>query len=175
MGRYKEAEPFHRQALEIRRRVLGEHHPEFADSLNNLAELYRTTNRDAEASRSTGRRSMSIVVVGQHHPRFALMLNNLARLYLKTERFAEAEPLYRQATEMYRQVLGEQHPEFAQSLNNLAWMYYSTGRDAEAEPLYGQAIEILLKVLGPQHPNTETAQANYDALRRKLESSRSGD
>jgi hypothetical protein len=37
MGNYVAAEPLYRQALQIRRRVLGEEHPDFATSLNNLA------------------------------------------------------------------------------------------------------------------------------------------
>ena len=41
MGAYDRAEPLYRQALEIRKKVLGEGHPDYATSLNNLAELYR--------------------------------------------------------------------------------------------------------------------------------------
>ena len=40
MGAYDRAEPLYRQALEIRKKVLGEEHPDYATSLNNLAELY---------------------------------------------------------------------------------------------------------------------------------------
>ena len=36
-GRYDEAEPLYRKALEIRKRVLGEHHPDTAQSYNNVA------------------------------------------------------------------------------------------------------------------------------------------
>ena len=41
MGRHAEAEPLYKQAMEIRRTALGERHPAYATSLNNLAELYR--------------------------------------------------------------------------------------------------------------------------------------
>ena len=40
MGNYAAAEPLLRQALEIRRTALGEDHPDYAASLNNLAVLY---------------------------------------------------------------------------------------------------------------------------------------
>ncbi len=36
-GKYDEAEPLFRRALQIRRNSLGEEHPDFANSLNNLA------------------------------------------------------------------------------------------------------------------------------------------
>ena len=40
-GAYDRAEPLCRQALEIRKKAVGEGHPDYATSLNNLAELYR--------------------------------------------------------------------------------------------------------------------------------------
>ncbi|MEN1682131.1 MAG: tetratricopeptide repeat protein, partial [Planctomycetota bacterium] len=40
-GHYDEAEPLHQQSLEIRREQLGDRHPDVAQSLNNLAVLYR--------------------------------------------------------------------------------------------------------------------------------------
>ncbi len=39
MGDYAKAEPLFRNALEIRKRVLGENHPDYAHSLNDLAML----------------------------------------------------------------------------------------------------------------------------------------
>ena len=48
MGRYEEAEPLYRQAMEIRRTALGEEHPDFATSLNNLAELHRAMGRSED-------------------------------------------------------------------------------------------------------------------------------
>ena len=48
-GQYAEAEPLYMQAMEIRRTALGERHPDYATSLNNLAELYRAMGRHAEA------------------------------------------------------------------------------------------------------------------------------
>jgi hypothetical protein len=49
MGRHAEAEPLYQQAMEIRRTALGERHPDYAASLNNLAGLYRAMGRHAEA------------------------------------------------------------------------------------------------------------------------------
>ena len=37
---YDRAEPLLLQALKIRKKVLGEEHPDYATSLNNLAKLY---------------------------------------------------------------------------------------------------------------------------------------
>ena len=48
-GRYEEAEPLYKRALEIRERVLGPDHPDTATSLNNLAILYDNQGRYEEA------------------------------------------------------------------------------------------------------------------------------
>jgi tetratricopeptide (TPR) repeat protein len=48
-GRYAEAEPLLKRALEIRERSLGPDHPDVAESLNNLALLYESRGRSAEA------------------------------------------------------------------------------------------------------------------------------
>ena len=46
-GQYAKAEPLYQRSLAIREKALGPEHPDVANSLNNLAELYR-------ASRPTG-------------------------------------------------------------------------------------------------------------------------
>ncbi len=48
-GRYAEAEPFARRALELVEREFGASHPTTATMLNNLAVLYDTQGRYAEA------------------------------------------------------------------------------------------------------------------------------
>ncbi len=41
MGQDSKAEPLYIQALAVRKEVLGEKHADYAQTLNNLAELYR--------------------------------------------------------------------------------------------------------------------------------------
>ncbi|MEL6780562.1 MAG: tetratricopeptide repeat protein, partial [Cyanobacteria bacterium J06597_16] len=48
-GRYSEAEPLYREALEMRKRLLGDEHPDVASSLNNLAALYYNQGRYSDA------------------------------------------------------------------------------------------------------------------------------
>jgi CHAT domain-containing protein len=51
MGHFEEAEAVHRNALEIRRKVLGPSHPDVAQSLQNLAWVHARTHRHDEALR----------------------------------------------------------------------------------------------------------------------------
>ena len=150
-----------RRALEIRKQVLGERHPDYATSLNNLAWLYQAMGDDVRAE-PLYRQALEIrkQVLGEHHPDYAHSLNNLAALYKSLGDYARAEPLYRQALEIRKQVLGERHPDYAHSLNNLAALYDDMGDYARAEPLLRQALEIRKQVLGEHHPDYATSLNN---------------
>ena len=79
MGDYARAEPLFRQALEIRKKALGESHPDYATSLNNLAVLYRAMGDYARAE-PLFRQALEIQkkALGESHPDYATSLNNLA-------------------------------------------------------------------------------------------------
>jgi len=48
-GKYSEAIPLAERALAIRKKVLGDNHPNVATSLNNLAALYESQGRYSQA------------------------------------------------------------------------------------------------------------------------------
>jgi tetratricopeptide (TPR) repeat protein len=48
-GQYAQAELFYKQSLEVIEKALGPDHPDLATTLENLAELFRKTNRISEA------------------------------------------------------------------------------------------------------------------------------
>ena len=166
-GKYAEAVPLIQQALAIRRRILGDDHPDTAISLNNLALLYSAQGRYGEAE-SLYKQALAIVrrVLGEDHPNTAISLSSLALLYQSQGRYGEAEPLHQQALAIVRRVLGEDHPDTATGLNNLADLYRAQGRYGEAETLYQQALAIRRRVLGEDHPNTATSLNNLALLYR---------
>jgi tetratricopeptide (TPR) repeat protein len=96
MGRHAEAEPLYLQAREIVRVALGEQHPDYATSLNDLAGLYAAMGRHAEAE-PLYLKAMAInrEALGEQNPAHATLLNNLAELYRAMGRYAEAESLCR--------------------------------------------------------------------------------
>ena len=160
-AQYAEAEPLYKQSMEIDRTALGKRHPDYATSLNNLAELYHKMARRTEAE-PLYKQAMEIrrTALGERHPDYATSLNNLAWLYYETGRHADVEPLFKQAMEICRTALGERHPRYATSLNNLAKLYYATGRNAEAEPLNKKAMEIYRTALGERHPDYAASLQN---------------
>ncbi|MBE9246697.1 tetratricopeptide repeat protein [Microcystis aeruginosa LEGE 00239] len=166
-GKYNEAIPLAEQALAIRKKVLGDNHPNTARSLNNLASLYQNQGRYSEAE-PLYKQALAIKKqqLGDNHPSTATSLNNLAELYRVQGRYSEAEPLYQQALAIRRKQLGDNHSDTAESLNNLAALYKSQGRYSEAEPIYKQALAIFKQQLGDNHPSTATSLNNLAELYR---------
>ncbi|NEQ81057.1 MAG: tetratricopeptide repeat protein, partial [Moorea sp. SIO2I5] len=164
-GRYQEAEPLYQQALDLRKRLLGEEHPDVATSLNNLAALYSRQGRYQQAE-PLYQQALQLFkrLLGEEHLDVATSLNNLAFLYESQGRYQEAEPLYQQALDLRKRLLGEEHPDVATSLNNLAFLYSSQGRYQEAEPLYQQALQLKKRVLGEEHPSVATSLNNLAFL-----------
>ena len=80
-GRYEQAIPHWRKALELGEREFGSDHPKAANLLNNLARLYRAQGR-YEAAEPLQKRALTIQekVLGPEHSDVATSLNNLARL-----------------------------------------------------------------------------------------------
>jgi tetratricopeptide (TPR) repeat protein len=165
-GRYDQAEPLYLQALELRKRLLGEDHPDVATSLNNLAELYNSQGRyDRAEPLCLQALELRKRLLGEDHPDIATSLNNLALLY-KSQRYKsqghydQAEPLYLQALELRKRLLGEDHPDVVTSLSNLAGLYNSQGRYDQAELLCLQALELSKRLLGEDHPHVAASLNN---------------
>jgi tetratricopeptide (TPR) repeat protein len=105
-GKYNEAIPLAEKALAIREKLLGKEHPDVAQSLNNLAELYRVQGNYSKAE-PLYVRSLAIreKVLSSEHPSVATSLNNLAGLYSDQGNYGKAEPLYLRSLAIYEKVL----------------------------------------------------------------------
>jgi CHAT domain-containing protein len=164
-GKYVDAAAHARRALALRKAVLGERHPDYATSLNNLAELLRSQGHYA-AARPLCEQALAIrkAVLGERHPDYAASLNNLALLLESQGDYAAARPLYEQALVINKAVLGERHPEYANSLDNLAGFLRDQGDYGAARPLYEQALAIHKAALGERHPRYATSLNNLAGL-----------
>ena len=132
--------------LAIREKALGAEHPDVANSLNNLANLYQDQGRYTEAE-LLYKRSLSIWenTLGPEHPFVATSLDNLAGLYHSQGRYAEAELLQKRALAAWEKALGPEHPDVALSLENYAALLRQTARTDEAERLETRAKTIRAK------------------------------
>ena len=157
------------RALAIRENQLGPNHPSTGTSLNNLAALYASMGRYAEAEPLYQRAlAISKKQLGPDHPDTGTSLNNLAELYCSMGRYSEAEPLHQRALAISEKQLGPDHPQTIRNLNNLAELCRSMGRYSEAEPLHQRSLAIREKHLGPDHPQTGTSLNNLAELYRSM-------
>ena len=151
-AQYGSAEQLLQQAKDLYEGLYGSEHPDVADCLNSIAELYRAQSRYNEAEplylQALRTREKTLPA---NHVEIAQSLNNLAVLYCNQGHYSEAEPLYQKVLNIRIQALGEEHHEVAFALSNLAALYYQQGRYAEAGPLYTQSLYIAERNLGPEH------------------------
>ncbi len=166
-GQYAEAALLFQETLTIRRDILGEDHPDTANSYNNLAATLRDQGKYAEAE-AMHRRALAIRLkaLGEGHPDTAASYNNIALTLFAQGKYAEAEAMHRRALAIYLKALGEDHPSTATSYNNLAGTLDAQGKYAEAEAMHRRALAIRLKALGEDHPDTAASYNNLAATLR---------
>jgi tetratricopeptide (TPR) repeat protein len=146
------AEEKSRRALEDCRRVLGETHHQTLLTMANLASLYHTHNRLAEAERL----NVQVLrvrrrVLGADNPSTLLSMNNLATVYVERGKFSEAQSLCTRALEGLRRVFGDEHPHTLTACYNLADLYQRQGKYDKAEGLYAKALAGQRRRLGEGH------------------------
>ncbi|KAH6652260.1 hypothetical protein BKA67DRAFT_573430 [Truncatella angustata] len=161
VGKYDEAEQIHRQALELKKSVLGVKHPSTLDSMNNLALVLRRLGRYDEAEQMH-RQTLEIRKsgLGLEHPSTLNSMNNLGLVLDNLGRYDEAEQMHRQALELKNSVLGLEHPSTLSSMNNLALVLRCLGRYDEAEQMHRQELELTKSVFGLEHPLTLDSMNN---------------
>ena len=165
-GKYDEAQPLGERILKIRERILGLEHPDVAETLNNLANIYASRGDYAKAE-LLYQRALTIreKVFGPQHPAVALTLNNLASLHANIkDKNAEVASYFERALAILEKALEPQHFAIAQTLSNLAEFYRRRGDYAKAEPLFQRALPALEKALGPEHPVVAQTLCNLGIL-----------
>ena len=126
---------------------------ELAVTLNNLAGLYHTQGRYAEADQIfKAVASLFELVLGPNDPRVGTALNNVAVVYRSQGRDADAEPFFQRALSVWETALGPDHTLVAVALDNLAQLYKAQGRYSEAEPLYQRGLAVREKAFSSDHP-----------------------
>ncbi|HEX8876014.1 MAG TPA: tetratricopeptide repeat protein [Phycisphaerales bacterium] len=165
IGLYDAALPLQQSALETRRRLLGDDHPDTLHSLNNAALLQQSRGMLAEAEtlyrEALDRRRR---ILGDDHRLTVTSISNLGLALQARGQFAEALTLQQQALHKRRRILGDEHPETLTSINNLAGLFQAQGRLADAEPLYREALEQRTRILGPEHTETLISISNMGFL-----------
>jgi hypothetical protein len=160
-GQYNGAEELQVQVMQMRKRVLGDEHPDTLTSISNLALTYKSQGRWKEAEElQVQEMQITKRVLGDEHPSTLTSMSNLALTYKSQGRWKEAEELQVQEMQITKRVLGDEHPLTLTSMSNLVLAYESQGRWKEAEELQLQEMQTRKRVLGDEHPDTLTSMSN---------------
>ena len=151
-GRFASAEEDQRRALSIREAHGTQ--PEVAESLANLAAVYLTQNRSADAAPLFAR-ALSIweKTLDANHPNLALCLDGLGTAYVGEGRYDEAESLLQRALSIREHAYGERHPAIAETVESLGLLYRKQGKYAAAAPYYERMLAIEEKMQKPDSPS----------------------
>jgi len=170
LGKYQEAEQMHRQALELKEKVLGKEHPDTLNSMNSLANVLGNQGK-YEETEQMNRQTLKLKekVLGKEHLRTLDSMDNLALVLRRQGKYKEAEQMNRQALEGYMKVLGKEHPDTLISMSNLAVVLDSQGKYEKAEQMHRQTLKLREKALGKEHPETVSSM---DGLALVLSSQR---
>jgi len=161
LGDYEKAGAMHREALALRRKLLGTEHVVVAGSLNNLAIVLARQGKLAEAETMFREaQAMRKKLLGNEHADVAISLNNLAIVLTDLDKLAEAETVLREALATKRRLLGNEHTDVAHSLDSLAWLLQRQDKLAEAETMYREALAMRRKLLGNEHPDVAASLNN---------------
>jgi len=164
-GKYDEAEPLFREALEVSRETLGDRHPNTLISIGNLGTLL-CDKGDLAAAEPLCREALEVhqETLGNRHPSTLISINNLGMLLMDKGDLAAAEPLLREALEGRRETLGNRHPHTLTSINNLGVLLKVKGDFAAAEPLLREALVARRATIGDRHPDTLDSISNFGVL-----------
>ena len=169
LGQFPESETLLRDALEGRRRLLGDAHEKTLASVNDLGFLlWQEAHYDkAEAILSDGldraRRSL-----GEDHEVTLRLANNLGIAYKNQFRYDQARALYEDTLERQRRTLGPEHENTLATSANLAGVYGLQGNHELAERLLSEVLEIETRTLGPDHPAPLLTRTNVAIQYKEL-------
>ena len=144
-GRLAEARSNLNEALEIRRRELGEENEKTAETLGNLALIEHREGHDGLAEKHYKTVLDIKKKVGSEASR-AITLTNLANLYGEMKRIEEARELYGEALKLDEKVYGADHLEVARDLFNIGGLNYHHNYFQEALSSFDKSLVIYEKL-----------------------------
>ena len=174
LGDYNKALDYYFKALEIRKDVLGEKHPNTAGTYGNIGVVYHNLE-DYDKVLEFYNKALEIDkdVLGENHHDTAISYNNIGVVYDELGDYDKALEYHNKALEIKKEVLGEKHASTAMSYNNIGNVYDDLGDYDKALEYHNKALEIFEEVLGESHPYTQQIIQNISEAKQKLEESQS--
>ena len=160
-GQYEAAHADLSRALELRKRKLGDDHPQVATAQEHLAKTLRYRGMWDEALSAFER---ALVVrrraLGSMHPAVANTLRGLADLQSRIGRYDAAVASLEEALAIEQVIFGKSHLQYAYTLNAMGNVHQYRGEHSQALAFYRRAVAIGEETLGSEHPEVAMAHSN---------------
>ena len=152
--KFAESEPFFRESLEIREKILPPNHPRTAKTLEGLAASLVGQARPKEAE-PYYLRSIAIWdrVSEEDYEScpHGKALEGLGRVYFHAGDYEKAQPLFERALDVWTK--GKEHCTLIRAvMDDLAALYWAQGKIERCEQMYRQTIPLLQEGLGDESP-----------------------
>ncbi len=159
LGRYEDAVPVLRRALEIRKANYPEGSLEIAQSLDRLADPLSLLSNLKEAEQLLREAlAMRRRALPASDPSVGTAMNNLAQILLLQGNYSEAESLLREAVQMEAPIAD--NPGLARTYDNLAKVLTKLSKLDEAEQFMRKALQTRLAAFPAGHPEIALGQNN---------------
>jgi serine/threonine protein kinase/Flp pilus assembly protein TadD len=155
------------EALAMRRKVLGEEHPEVAISHSELGRtLFDLGRLDEAEAHFRSALAIRLKALGPADHETATSMSDLGHLLQQKGDGAGAERLFRETLAVTRKSSGPKHPDVATALGNLAMTINERGDHRAAEAMLREALDIGQTSLGREHPRNAQKLANLACVLR---------
>jgi tetratricopeptide (TPR) repeat protein len=168
-GEHKEAIKFYDKTIEIYKKTLPPNHLNFANTYNNIGEVYRNMG-DYPKALSFHEKALEIdqKSLPPNHPDLGGDYNDIGNVYLNMGDYPKALSSSEKALEIKKQSLPPNHPSLAISYNNIGAVYEKKGDYSKARSFYERAVNIGQQSLPPNHPNLQKWRNDFDRITKKL-------
>lgn len=159
LAEYKDAEKLYEKILQIRKKNLGEKHPDTATSYDNLANVYV---RQGEYQKAVNLYEKSLQIskrtLGEQHLDTIERYNCLAQAYMRQGEDKKMMKLSEKCLQLSKKV-----PRKYNMITD-AWTYMCKGEYRKAEKLYEDSLCIVEDILGAGHPSISVIYENLETV-----------
>lgn len=164
-GQRREAEPFAREALAMRKRLFGEESDEAGEAEEQLAWILVKSGRIEEAA-PHAERAFGRWLLDPNDLRFEEAPKTHATVYKRRGKFDRAVEIFHQELEHLKKQFGPEHPNIANCLDNLGAALVAAGRFDEAEPILEEGLEQGRRFFGDRCPHEDHILTHLSRIAR---------
>ncbi len=164
LGLYEQARHQLDAALEIRKRIFGESHPDVAQTISAIAGSLSQQGNLVEAERLHRQAlEMRRKTLGREHAAVADTLSDLA-FVLSQRKSQEAEALNEEALAIRIKLFGDESDKVAGSLHNKALVLQGQGKLEQAEEVARRSVELYRQRKGERSLQVARALKNLSSI-----------